>query len=210
MAWKGEYDPFGKVTETVNIVEQNIRFPGQYFDSETELHYNYFRTYDPNNGRYIESDPIGLDGGINTYAYVMGNPISFIDPSGTIGFLAAIPFLGGAGGSTAVGGGLTVGKAVTGGILTGIMLSIPGDTSLPGDAANDPDFCPVEDDDDIDPCEDLLVGLQIRIIQIDQRLSQGIDVTFEVLQYKAALKEFIMLCPHMRLRAPRIPPSLNR
>ena len=124
VAWKGEYDPFGKVTETVNIVEQNIRFPGQYFDSETELHYNYYRTYDPNNGRYIESDPIGLDGGINTYAYVMGNPISFIDPSGTIGFLAAIPFLGGAGGSTAVGGGLTVGKAVTGGILTGIMLSL--------------------------------------------------------------------------------------
>lgn len=51
VVWKGEYDPFGKVTETVSTVEQNLRFPGQYYDSETELHYNYFRTYDPNTGR---------------------------------------------------------------------------------------------------------------------------------------------------------------
>jgi RHS repeat-associated protein len=64
--WKASYTPFGKATVEVNTVENNIRFPGQYFDAETGLHYNYFRDYDPEIGRYIQSDPIGLAGGINT------------------------------------------------------------------------------------------------------------------------------------------------
>lgn len=80
--WKAHYTPFGKAIVEVNNLSQNIRFPGQYFDSESGLHYNYFRDYDPEIGRYIQSDPIGLAGGINTYGYGHQNPIMNTDPLG--------------------------------------------------------------------------------------------------------------------------------
>lgn len=80
--WQGNKQPFGKTDVSVNLIEFNVRFPGQYYDAESGLHYNYFRDYDPSLGRYVQSDPIGLEGGQNTYAYVDGNPVSFIDPLG--------------------------------------------------------------------------------------------------------------------------------
>ncbi len=86
--WRAEYSPYGKASVNNDVdgdgilATMNLRLPGQYFDLETGLHYNFFRDYDPEIGRYIESDPIGLDGGINTYIYVGSNPINSIDPSG--------------------------------------------------------------------------------------------------------------------------------
>ncbi|MCP4553646.1 MAG: RHS repeat-associated core domain-containing protein [Bacteroidetes bacterium] len=56
-----------------------LRFPGQYYDQETGLYYNHYRYYNPETGRYITSDPIGLEGGLNTYAYVEGNPLIYAD-----------------------------------------------------------------------------------------------------------------------------------
>ncbi|WP_447795399.1 RHS repeat-associated core domain-containing protein [Pseudomonas farris] len=81
MVWELKSDAFG-VGKASGSLTLNLRFPGQYYDVETELYYNYFRDYDPEIGRYVESDPIGLNGGLNTYGYVEGNPINFIDPYG--------------------------------------------------------------------------------------------------------------------------------
>ena len=67
---------------TGNFYNYYGRFAGQYYSDESSLHYNYFRDYDPSTGRYIESDPIGLRGGINTYAYVDSDPVSKVDPQG--------------------------------------------------------------------------------------------------------------------------------
>jgi RHS repeat-associated protein len=62
----------------------NLRLPGQYFDAETGKHYNYFRDYDPAIGRYVESDPIGLKGGLNSYRYASASPIKLSDARGLL------------------------------------------------------------------------------------------------------------------------------
>ena len=88
--WSATHDPFGRASvvncfsRTCERVYLNVRFPGQYYDGETGLHYNYFRYYDPATGRYITSDPIGLAGGLNTFLYVGGNPLNRVDSTGLI------------------------------------------------------------------------------------------------------------------------------
>jgi RHS repeat-associated protein len=82
ISWKAVYKPFGEAVPSIQTVENPFRFPGQYYDPETGLHYNYFRYYNPQAGRYITPDPIGLEGGINLFVYVDNNPLSLIDPFG--------------------------------------------------------------------------------------------------------------------------------
>ena len=64
-----------------------FRSPGQYYDAETGLHYNWNRYYDPDTGRYLSPDPIGLEGGLNLYAYVENDPVNWVDMFG----LTAVP-----------------------------------------------------------------------------------------------------------------------
>src|ERR1700761_5679976 len=82
--WTWNSDPFGTDAANPNpagagAFASNLRFPGQIFDGQAGLRYNYYRDYDPGTGRHLESDPIGLQGGPNTYAYVRDNPLSYID-----------------------------------------------------------------------------------------------------------------------------------
>ncbi|CAN7281778.1 hypothetical protein LJR129_001375 [Acidovorax sp. LjRoot129] len=113
VAWQWAYSAFGDEQPTtaanrftsegtnpstgstsVPEVQYSLRYPGQYFDSETNLHYNYFRSYDSRTGRYTQADPIGLEGGWNRRSYANGNALAYSDPTGllpplVIGILAA-------------------------------------------------------------------------------------------------------------------------
>ena len=100
VVWSADYRPFGQADVTVNTVANNFRFPGQYWDQETGLHYNWHRYYEPGIGRYLRADPSHSvqAGGIgvpylipflldkpqelNAYAYVQNDPVNFIDPLG--------------------------------------------------------------------------------------------------------------------------------
>jgi RHS repeat-associated protein len=88
VVWRAKFEAFGKALvdadpdgDAVPTI-MNFRFPGQYYDEESGLHYNYNRDYDPSTGRYVQSDPIGIEGGLNTYLYARNSPQTAIDPSG--------------------------------------------------------------------------------------------------------------------------------
>jgi len=95
LVWRWDSEPFGSAQpnqdpqSTGTPFVFNLRFPGQYYDAESGLNHNGWRDYNASTGSYPESDPLGLGGGLSTYAYVGGNPVNLIDPTGQ--FAEAIP-----------------------------------------------------------------------------------------------------------------------
>ncbi|MFZ5569763.1 MAG: RHS repeat domain-containing protein [Thermodesulfobacteriota bacterium] len=84
VVWSAKYSSFGKAEiDPASTVVNNLRLPGQYYDGETGLQYNYYRYYNPTTGKYTQTDPIGFAGeDFNLFNYVVGNPVNFIDPFG--------------------------------------------------------------------------------------------------------------------------------
>lgn len=88
VVWRDDVEAFGETAPDQAVpsgaypVTVNLRNPGQYFDAETGLFYNGMRYYEPGTGRYLESDPVGLGGGVSTYAYALGAPLMNVDPYG--------------------------------------------------------------------------------------------------------------------------------
>ncbi|MFE1813650.1 RHS repeat-associated core domain-containing protein [Metapseudomonas otitidis] len=109
LVWSWPSDAFGvgQPNNHGSTIDVILRFPGQVADAHSGLYYNYFRDYDPETGRYVESDPIGLAGGLNTYGYVEGNPTRFVDPKGQVAV--------GVGVAIGIGAAVVVGAAIVSG-----------------------------------------------------------------------------------------------
>ncbi len=116
--WEATYNAFGEVNITTDTIVNNFRFPGQYFDAESDLYYNYFRYYNPGTGRYLREDPLNFTnvqiiknnpyqhisyslagqflfqyalmnpGFLNVYKYTQNNPINWTDPEGNVAWVA--------------------------------------------------------------------------------------------------------------------------
>ena len=100
--WEADYKPFGEVAAVRRNPNgnawqfwNNLRFPGQIWDYSSQTIYNYFRNLDPKTGRYTQHDPIGLNGGMNPFAYVGGNPVIYVDPKGLVQIDIGGSFAGG-------------------------------------------------------------------------------------------------------------------
>jgi len=143
VTWRWDSDAFGSLPPNTdpdgdgNHDSVNLRFPGQYFDKASGLHYNYCRDYDPSLGRYIQSDPIGLGDGPNTYAYVRNNPLKYYDPNGEAAHVA----IGAGVGAVFTSGAYVLTtdnftwsgllrEAAIGAVVGGVTAAVPGAGSL--------------------------------------------------------------------------------
>ncbi|MGY2224947.1 RHS repeat-associated core domain-containing protein [Pseudomonas gingeri] len=150
MVWSWMSDAYGTTAPNEDVAGSGtlthipLRFPGQLYDAQTQLNYNYYRDYDANLGRYVQSDPIGLKSGVNTYAYVNGNPTRYIDPTGRNAFIIGGEIGAEAGTAIFPGIGTVVGGVVGAGVgwwlgdqavdwAKNVIFNKPGKTPNTGD-----------------------------------------------------------------------------
>lgn len=131
VVWSARYSSFGQtLVDGSSSVTNNLRFPGQYYDGETSLHYNFHRFYDPEVGRYLRIDPVGFNSGdMNLYRYCLNDPIVRMDPLGLEMEIQMDQFLAGAAITFVGGAGALASIAGTGWVLTNeaIIAWIPED-----------------------------------------------------------------------------------
>ena len=141
VVWRASNLPFDRTVTTDTFGSLNLGFPGQYYDAESGLYYNWNRYYDPATGRYLQSDPIGLQGGLNTYSYTGNNPVSGIDPTGldTIGLGLQVngQVFGALSGSLSVtvswgGSGIRLGYLASGSPMTMASTAMGGSVGVVG------------------------------------------------------------------------------
>jgi RHS repeat-associated protein len=126
-------------TTTIADVTFNLRYPGQYADKESGLHFNWMRSYSPNNGRYTQADPIGLSGGWNRFAYANSNPVKYSDPTGLIVGVDDLIITGGV---------LVVGCAMSSGCSAAVTNAVSSAISTVNNAASSfIEFCSPKTDD---------------------------------------------------------------
>jgi len=199
-SWAATYDAFGQASIETELVTNHHRFPGQYYDAETGLYYNWNRYYDPETGRYVTSDPIGLQGGMNTYAYVYGNPLIYYDFMGLDGsnfVLNPATRIGGRilqgakrGGPFGLGLGIGIGignELFPGPISPNPVTNVP--TTFPSDKINDDKFCPPED-----PCEKWYKTLK-KIYDLLSLMNDSPDLAAKKRDYNQRAKSYNLTCP---------------
>jgi RHS repeat-associated protein len=191
LRWKWDPTPFGEGAPDQNPASigtfvYNLRFPGQQFDLETNLNYNYFRDYDPSVGRYTTSDPIGLVGGsASTYGYVGGDPLRLIDPLG-LNSRALTRVLPWAGGAAAVDGPIPIGDVLA-------ILAIGGAVIY--------DVC-AEDEDEID-CQEWLDLLNAEWALLSINSKGPFDKLAEKELHDQSVDLFCTQCPELCNQARR-------
>jgi RHS repeat-associated protein len=200
VVWRWEGEAFGEAAPSGSITV-NLRFPGQYFDAETGLHYNWHRYYDPRVGRYITSDPIGLDGGLNTYSYVTNNPLRYTDPRGLASELALGSCVGGP--NPICIGAVVVNacKWLAIGGTAAVTISLSGDTkNCGGDKQNG--SCDDEDEED----DDCRKGLE-EMIKLHKSISDAMAVggfmSSRIREYNQLAARLCKACPSICRSIPR-------
>jgi len=204
LAWLWSANPYGVDAPNQNpqglgMFVYNLRFPGQYYQSETGLNYNYFRDYDPQTGRYLQSDPIGLRGGsYSTYAYANGNPISYSDPEGLCPWCLAIPLFCSGGGCEAALAAMGLGAYLSTPAGQQAVQSAASAVSTPKNCPDGPSDCEKQQQL-LERGKQALLNWKFTGLSLPERVSQAADYNEQVRELNLLIALHNQKCPANRV-----------